>query len=55
LNNSDLCFGVESCNSDDRLCGFALTIGESEKYDRLLQGKWLEQLHQKYPNVNEVN
>ena len=53
LNNFDLCFGIE--NIEDKLCGFVLTINESEKYDKFLQRKWIEQLHQKYPNVDQVN
>ena len=53
LNNFDLCFGVE--NIEDQLCGFVLTINESQKYDQFIQTKWIEQLHQKYPNVDQVN
>ncbi len=53
LNKFDLCFGID--NNEDNLCGFVLTINESEKYDKYLQRKWIEQLHQKYPNVDQVN
>ena len=53
LNNFDLCFGID--NNEDNLCGFVLTINESEKYDKFIQRKWIEQLHQKYPNVDQVN
>ncbi|CAF1317521.1 unnamed protein product [Adineta steineri] len=51
LNNWDLCFGID--NNEDNLCGFVLTITESEKYDKLFQAKWIEQLHQKYVNVDQ--
>jgi hypothetical protein len=53
LNNFDLCFGVE--NIEEKFCGFVLTINESEKYDKFIQTKWIEQLQQKYPNVDQVN
>ncbi|CAF1144432.1 unnamed protein product [Rotaria sordida] len=51
LNNFDLCFSVN--NVEDELCGFVLTISESEKYDKLIQPTWITQLHQKYPNVDQ--
>ncbi|CAF1646108.1 unnamed protein product, partial [Adineta ricciae] len=51
MNTSDLCFGIDG--TDDRLHGFVLTISESEKYDKFHQTKWLEQLRQKYSNVDE--
>ncbi len=53
LDKFDFCFGID--NHEDNLCGFVLTINESEKYDKFIQGKWIEQLHQKYPNVDQVN
>ncbi len=53
MDNIDLCFGID--NNEDNLCGFVLTIKESEKYDKYIQTKWIEQLHQKYPNVDQVN
>ena len=53
MNTSDLCFGIDG--TDDGLRGFVLTIIESEKYDKFHQTKWLEQLRQKYSNVDEVN
>jgi hypothetical protein len=53
LNKFDLCFGID--NNEENLCGFVLTINESENYDKYLQRKWIEQLHQKYPNVDQVN
>ncbi len=53
LNNFDLCFVVD--NVEDELCAFVLTINESEKYDKLIQPTWITQLHQKYPNVDQVN
>ncbi len=52
LNNFDLCFVVD--NVEDELCAFVLTINESEKYDKLIQPTWITQLHQKYPNVDQV-
>jgi hypothetical protein len=52
LNNSDLCFVVD--NIEDKLCAFVLTINESEKYDKFIQTTWITQLHQKYPNVDQV-
>jgi len=52
LNNSDLCFVVD--NIEDQLCAFVLTINESEKYDKFIQRTWITQLHQKYPNVDQV-
>ena len=52
MNTSDLCFGID--DTKDGLHGFALTIIESEKYDKFHQTKWLEQLRQKYSNVDEV-
>jgi hypothetical protein len=52
-NNNDLCFGID--NNEDNLCGFVITINESEKYDKYIQRKWIEQLHQKYSNVDQVN
>lgn len=53
LNNSNLCFVID--NNQDNLSGFLLTINESENYDKFIQSKWIEQLHQKYPNVDHVN
>ncbi len=53
LNNCDVCFGID--NNEDNLCGFVLTINESEKYDKIIQLKWIEQLIEKYPNVDQVN
>ncbi len=52
LNNFDLCFAVD--NVEDKLCAFVLTINESEKYDKFIQPTWITQLHQKYPNVDQV-
>ncbi len=52
LNNFDLSFVVE--NVEDELCAFVLTITESEKYDKLIQATWITQLHQKYPNIDQV-
>jgi hypothetical protein len=52
LNNFDLCFVVD--NVEDELCGFVLTINESEKYDKFIQTTWITQLHQKYSNVDQV-
>ncbi|CAF5011315.1 unnamed protein product, partial [Rotaria sp. Silwood1] len=40
-------------NNEDNLCGFLLTINESEKYDKLIQTKWIEQLKNKYPDVDQ--
>jgi hypothetical protein len=52
LNNFDLSFIVE--NVEDELCAFVLTINESEKYDKLIQPTWITQIHQKYPNIDQV-
>ncbi len=52
LNNFDLSFIVE--NVEDELCAFVLTITESEKFDKLIQTTWITQLHQKYPNIDQV-
>ncbi len=52
LNNFDLSFLVE--NVEDELCAFVLTINESEKYDKLIQPTWITQIHQKYPNIDQV-
>lgn len=52
LNHFDLCFSVE--NGNDQLCAFLLTIIESEKYDKFLQIQWIEQLQQKYSDVDQV-
>jgi hypothetical protein len=52
LNNFDLSFVVE--NFEDELNAFVLTINESEKYDKLIQPTWIIQLHQKYPNIDQV-
>ena len=49
----DLCFGID--NNEEKLCGFVLTVNESEKYDKYVQRKWLEQLQEKYANVDQVN
>ncbi|CAF1341997.1 unnamed protein product, partial [Rotaria sordida] len=51
LNNSDLCYAID--NNEDNLCGFVLTINESEKHDKFIQTKWIDELHQKYPNVDQ--
>jgi len=51
LNNFDLCFSVD--NGHDELCAFLLTIIESEKYDKLIQIKWIEQLQQKYSDIDQ--
>ncbi|CAF1464001.1 unnamed protein product [Rotaria magnacalcarata] len=51
LNNNNLCFVIE--NDQDKICGFLLTINESEKYDKYIQTKWIEQLHEKYPDVDQ--
>ena len=53
LTNFDLCYSVET--DEDKFAGFLLTIGESEKYDKVIQSKWIEQLQQKYVNVDQVN
>lgn len=52
LNHFDLCFVVE--NVEEEICGFLLTINESEKYDKFIQSTWITQLQQKYPNVDRV-
>ena len=52
LNHFDLCFSVD--NGHDELCAFLLTIIESEKYDKLIQSKWIEQLQQKYADADQV-
>ncbi|CAF4591580.1 unnamed protein product [Rotaria sp. Silwood2] len=51
LNNVNNCYAID--NNEDNLCGFVLTINESEKYDKFIQTKWIEQLHEKYPNVDQ--
>ena len=53
LNNEQICFVVE--NDEEILSGFALIIIQSEKYDKIIQDKWLEELHRKYPTVDQVN
>lgn len=53
LNHFDLCFVVE--NVEEQISGFLLTINESEKYDKFIQSTWITQLHQKYPNVDQVS
>jgi hypothetical protein len=50
INNFDPYFGID--NNEDNLCGFVITINESKKYDKYIQRKWIEQLHQKYPHVD---
>lgn len=52
MNDFDHCFAVE--NDEENLCGFAMTIYQSEKYDQVFQRTWIEQLEQKYPNVDQV-
>ncbi|CAF3168179.1 unnamed protein product, partial [Rotaria sp. Silwood2] len=52
LNNFDLRFCVNT--GEDELCAFVLTIIKSKKYDKLIQSTWITQLHQKYPNVDQV-
>ena len=48
-----MCYGID--DNEDRLCGFVLTIEESEKYDRYFQQKWIDELQRKYPNIDQVN
>ena len=52
MNDFDHCFAVE--NDDENLCAFAMTIYQSEKYDKVFQRTWIEQLEQKYPNIDQV-
>ena len=53
LNQFDLCYSVET--GEEKFCAFLLTIAESEKYDKVIQSNWIEQLQQKYSNVDQVN
>jgi len=39
---------------EDELYAFVLVINESEKYDQFIQPTWITQLHQKHPNVDQV-